>query len=168
MSRTTREKEKQTLAANEVCDKKSAREQKSHVPGGIRTHAPCEIGALIQRLRPTRPRKLMHDNCIECSVLIRARLSHRQCVVFVLGCVSDRVTDWGQGFSNSACCSRGYIARFPASSSNSRFTARVQRDNRVLHLQALYRVHLQALCQPPDGPSPNFALLSRHCRRVTA
>ena len=30
-------------------------------PGGIRTHAPCEIGALIQRLRPTRPRNLEHE-----------------------------------------------------------------------------------------------------------
>ena len=131
MSRTTRETEKQTLAMQMKCaTRKAPKKQKSHVPGGIRTHAPCEIGALIQRLRPTRPRKLMHDNCIECSVSIRARLSHRQCVVFCSGlCVSDRVTDWGQGFSNSACCSRGYIARFPASSSNARFnTARVQRD----------------------------------------
>ena len=37
---------------------KTGQKKKSHVPGGIRTHAPCEIGALIQRLRPTRPRKL--------------------------------------------------------------------------------------------------------------
>eukprot|EP00964_Phaeocystis_antarctica_P088235 scaffold56152_cov61-Phaeocystis_antarctica.AAC.3 len=42
----------------------------SHVPGGIRTHAPCEIGALIQRLRPTRPRKLMNETYVETALLI--------------------------------------------------------------------------------------------------
>ena len=48
--------EKKKKAEEESLASKSGNAKKKILgPGGIRTHAPCEIGALIQRLRPTRP-----------------------------------------------------------------------------------------------------------------
>ena len=44
------------------------KQQKLCGPNGIRTRAPYENGALIRRLRPTRPSDLCDDTCRVCTV----------------------------------------------------------------------------------------------------